>query len=255
MHYKIFIILLFFLNSCSTPDMGTTEIFKKHDANNIFVNKGFGLMYEDNLYKSKDVTKKIDDRSLIIFQKNLKKDTKVKITNLLNNKSILARVGVNAKYPLFYNAVLSKRIFDELELSLDEPYIQILEVTEGTTFVAKKAKMFDEEKKVADKAPVDGISINDLNTSQVKEKIDKKVKYDYIVKVADFYYLKSAQTMKKKIINETSIKKVSIKEISNNNFRVFLGPFNKVELIKKAFNDMNIINFENLEVIRNEKNI
>ena len=36
----------------------------------------------------------------------------------------------------------------------------------------------------------------------------KKVKYDYIVKVADFYYLKSAQTMKKKIINETSIKKV-----------------------------------------------
>ena len=31
--------------------------------------------------------------------------------------------------------------------------------------------------------------------------------------------------------------------------------FNKVELIKKAFNDMNIINFENLEVIRNEKNI
>ena len=61
--------------------------------------------------------------------------------------------------------------------------------------------------------------------------------------------------MKKKIINETSIKKVSIKEVSNNYFRVFLGPFNKVELIKKAFNDMNIINFENLEVIRNEKNI
>ena len=44
-------------------------------------------------------------------------------------------------------------------------------------------------------------------------------------------------------------------ELSNNNFRVFLGPFNNVELIKKAFNDMNIINFENLEVIRNEKNI
>ena len=255
MHYKIFILLLFFLNSCSTHNVGTREIFKKQDANNIFVNKGFGLMYEDALYKNREVTKKIDNRSLIIFQKNLKKDTKVKITNLLNNKSILARVGANATYPLFYNAVLSKRVFDELELKLDEPYVEILEVTEGTTFIAKKAKMFDEEKKVADTAPVDGISINNLNTSQVKVKIDKKVKYDYIVKVADFYYLKSAQTMKKKIINETGIKNVSIKEISNNNFRVFLGPFNEVELIKKVFNDMNVINFENLEVIRNEKNI
>ena len=73
MHYKIFIILLFFLNSCSAPDMGTREIFKKQDANNIFVNKGFGLMYEDNLFKNKEITKKIDDRSLIIFQKILKK--------------------------------------------------------------------------------------------------------------------------------------------------------------------------------------
>ena len=36
---------------------------------------------------------------------------------------------------------------------------------------------------------------------------------------------------------------------------IFVQAFNKVELIKKAFNDMNIINFENLEVIRNEKNI
>ena len=66
-----------------------------------------------SLKKQKLIDKKIDERSLIIFQKNLKKDTKVKITNLLNNKSILARVGANAKYPSFYNAVLSKRIFDE----------------------------------------------------------------------------------------------------------------------------------------------
>ena len=255
MHYKIFVLLLLFLNSCVPTDIGTKEVFKTKDAKHIFINKGFGLMYDDIHYKNKDVSKKIDKRSLIIFQKNLKKDTKVKITNLLNNKSILARVGDNANYPLFYNAVLSKRIFDELELNLNEPYIEILEVTEGTTFVAKKAKMFDEEKKVADKAPVDGISINDLSINQDKEKIDKKVKYDYIVKVADFYYLKSAQTMKKKIVKETGIKKVSIIELSENNFRVFLGPFKNLKLIKEAFNDMNVINFENLEIIRNENSI
>ena len=180
-------------------------------------------MYDENLFKNKEITKKIDDRSLIIFQKNLKKDTKVKITNLLNNKSILARVGANSKYPSFYNAVVSKRIFNELQMNANEPYIEILEVVEGSTFIAKKAKTFDEEKQVADKAPVDGISINNLSSNETEEKIDKKIKYDYIVKVADFYYLKSAQSMKK-IVKETNIKKVSILKISANNFRVFLGP-------------------------------
>ena len=212
-------------------------------------------MYEDILYKNKEISKKIDNRSLIIFQKNLKKDTKVKITNPLNNKSILARVGANSKYPLLYNSVLSKRIFDELELNKNEPYIEILEVLEGSTFVAKKAKTYDEEKQVANKAPVDGISINNLSSNNVEEKIDKKVKYDYIIKIADFYYLKSAQSMKKRIIKETNIKKVSILKISTNNFRVFLGPFKDLNLIKKAFDDMTKINFENLEIIRNEKNI
>ena len=61
--------------------------------------------------------------------------------------------------------------------------------------------------------------------------------------------------MKKKIVAETNIKKVSIMKISPNNFRVYLGPFKDLSLIKKAFDDMNIINFENLEIIRNEKNI
>ena len=91
--------------------------------------------------------------------------------------------------------LLFQKDFHELELNKNEPYIEILEVVEGSTFIAKKAKTY-EEKQVADKAPVDGISINNLS-SEIEEKIDKKIKYDYIVKVADFYYLKSAQTMKK----------------------------------------------------------
>ena len=198
MYYKLLIIFIFFLSSCTSPLIEIKNVPDKKIVRNVFANKGFGLMYEDILYKNKQISKKIDNRSLIIFQKNLKKDTKVKITNPLNNKSILARVGANSKYPVLYNSVLSKRIFDELELNKNEPYIEILEVLEGSTFVAKKAKTYDEEKQVANKAPVDGISINNLSSNNnVEEKIDKKVKYDYIIKIADFYYLKSAQSMKK----------------------------------------------------------
>ena len=140
----------------------------------IYSNKGFALLYKDNLKKSKLLNKKIDERSLIIFQKNLKKNTSVKITNLLNNKSILAKVGSDSRYPNFYNSVISQRIFDELELNENEPYVEVSTVSENSTFLAKKAKMYDEEKKVADKAPVDGISISDLNQDKKKKKKLKK---------------------------------------------------------------------------------
>ena len=41
----------------------------------------------------KQITKEI----LIIFQRNLKKNTQVKITNILNNKSLIAKVGKKTK--------------------------------------------------------------------------------------------------------------------------------------------------------------
>ena len=43
------------------------------------------------------------------------------------------------------------------------PYFTILEILDNSIFIAKKAKTYDEEKNVAIKAPVDGISISDLN--------------------------------------------------------------------------------------------
>ena len=40
-----------------------------------FSNKGFALVYNIDLFKEKIIKGKIPDRSLFIFQKNLKKDT------------------------------------------------------------------------------------------------------------------------------------------------------------------------------------
>ena len=41
---------------------------------NNFSNTGFALIYNDDLYKKKIVSKKLENRDLLIFQKNLKKD-------------------------------------------------------------------------------------------------------------------------------------------------------------------------------------
>ena len=51
---------------------------------------------------------------------------------------------------------------------------EITLVSRNSTFIAKKSKTFDEEKKVAEKAPIDGIQIKDLNSNLKKKKKIKK---------------------------------------------------------------------------------
>ena len=129
------------------------------------------MIYEENLYLDKIINKKMNERDLIIFQRNLKRGTAVKILNPINNKSLIAQVGKNSIYPNFNNSVVSKRIALDLELNSDEPFIIIEEIIHNSAFIAK-TKTFDEEKKVANKAPVDEITINDLNNTN-KKKITK----------------------------------------------------------------------------------
>tara|TARA_Y100000590_G_scaffold422409_1_gene527124 strand:+ start:1053 stop:1805 length:753 start_codon:yes stop_codon:yes gene_type:complete len=249
MFYRILkILFLFFLFSCvaKTPD---NEIISSSQTS-FFLNKGFTLVYDNVLYENKIVKRKIDDRSLIIFQKNLKKDTYVKITNLINTKSLIAKVGNNVDYPSFYNSVISRRISDELEINLDEPYVEIKEILATSSFIAKKVKIFDEEKKVADKAPVENIEIKNLSeTADVDIKI-KKRKFSYTIKIADFYFKKTANEMKVRILEETSIKNLKIDKISNTKFRVYIGPFKTLDSLKKAYKDIDLLNFENIEIVK-----
>ena len=219
---------------------------------NPFVNKGFSLIYNDKFYNNKIISKKIDERSLVIFQKNLKKNTIVKITNILNNKSIIGTVGSNADYPLFNNAVLSLRIADEIGLNENEPYVEVLEILQDSVFVAKRAKTFDEEKKVANKAPVNNINISDLNIEETNAKNELIEKFSYEIKIADFYFNTTASLLVDRIIKETTIKDAKIKKVNEKKYRVYAGPFNNINSLQKSFNDISILDFENIEIIKND---
>ena len=220
---------------------------------NNFINKGFALIYSEDYFTKKIITKKINERDLVIFQKNLKKNTPVKITNILNKKSLIAKVGKKSDYPTFNNSVISTRIAVELNLDINEPYIEILEIKENSLFFAKKAKTFDEEKTVANKVPVNSISINDLNNVNNEKKKILNKKFSYIIKIADFYYYDTAIMMIDRIKTETPIKNAKIKKISDKNHRVYLGPFNNINSLQKSFNDINILEFDNIEIIKNDK--
>ena len=211
-------------------------------------NSGFALVYKDKL---KDI-KKLETRSLNIYHKSLKKRSIVKITNPKNDKYLIAEVKSNrVKFSNFYNSVLSLRIAEELELDFDEPFVELILVSKDSTFIAKKAKMFEEEKTVAEKAPVDGIQINDLNNKKSKIKKGKDKIFSYSIKVADFYYKDTAEMMIKRIKEESSIENLNISKLSETKYRVLIGPFNDIKTLKKSFEKMNTLNFENLEILNN----
>ncbi len=252
MNYKKFLyFIIFFIITNCTPDTLVKEN-NNLSFQNIYINNGFALIYDDLLYKNDIVSKKINPRSLIIFQKNLKADTSVKITNILNQRSLIAKVGKKSIYPSFNNSVVSERIAKELDLDRNQPYIKIVSIPKNSMFVAKKAKTFDEEKQVADKAPVDTISINNLKK---KKKISNKAiknNFSYNLKIADFYFKKTALIMIDRIKDETNIKNPKIRKMSVNKYRVYLGPFDNINSLQNSFNDIRILNFENIEYIKND---
>ena len=242
----IFIIFILLVGCEQLTQKDSTKLKFKPEKK--YKNTGFSLIYNDNLK-----IKKLDNRSLIIFHKSLKSKSLVKITNPLNGKSLIAEVKSNkVKFSNFYNSIITSRIAETLELNQNEPYIEITLISKNSTFVAKKAKIFDEEKEVAEKAPIDGIKISNLNGSlNIKSKKTPDNKFSYSIKVADFYYKKTANLMIDRIKTETLIKNIKLIEISKNNYRVLLGPFNDINSLKESFEKMKSLYFENLEILRN----
>ncbi len=251
MNFKkiILIVSIIFLSACNQFDQNNKSLLYLTDQK--YSNTGFTLIYDDKLKKEKKISKKIDNRSLLIFHNKIKKNSFVKITNPVNDKSIIAEVvSNNARFSSFYNSVVTKRIAEELSLDPNEPYIDLVLISKNSTFVAKKAKTFDEEKKVAEKAPVDGITIDNLGEDKEKEAKTKKHKFLYSIKIADFYYRDSAENMVNRIKDKTNINKSVIKKLSKTKYRVLLGPFNDIKKLEKSFNEIKVLNFENIEILK-----
>ena len=277
MHFKIILTLLLFIFfiGCkqlettqkktikTEPDTSTAETtLKSSDENEEdsskyifdreYTNQGFALIYDENLFNEKSISKKLDNRGLFIFHTKIRKNSFVKITNPENTKTVIAQVISNkAIFSNFYNSVITKRIVDELLLDENEPYVELSLISNESTFVAKKAKTFDEEKKVAQKAPVDGITIDNLGTVEKKE-LPKTTQSNFLysIKIADFYYKDSAENMIQRIKDETKITNPVIKKLSQTKYRVLLGPFNDIKKIQETFDEIEKLNFENLKIIK-----
>ena len=243
------ILLILFLTACQQYDNNKKVVNYSNYLK--YSNTGFTLIYDEQLKKDNKISKKIDNRALVIFHKKIKKNSFVKITNPVNDKSIIAKViSNNVQFSDFYNSVITKRIANELSIDLNEPYVDLVLISENSTFIVKKAKTFDEEKNGGEKVPIDVIKINNLVEELNKKNQVKKHKFLYSIKIADFYYKDSAENMILRIKKETNLKNPLIKKLSQTKYRVLLGPFNDIKKLEKSFDEIKLLEFENLEILK-----
>ena len=55
-----------------------------------------------------------------------------------------------------------------------------------------------------------------------------------------------------RVKSETGINDVKITKISKNKFRVYLGPYSNLKTLQKAYNGVEKLEFENIEILRHE---
>ena len=180
----------------------------------------------------------------------LKINTPIKIINPVNSKFIKTKISKKGEVPNIFNSVISNKIAKLLELDRSEPYVEIYEIKKNKTFVAKEGNIFDEEKRIAESAPVDDIQMDDL--SEEKQEIKKIVESvsNYILIISDFYYFESATNLKYELIKQTNYDNFSIKKINDNKYRLTAGPFKNFISLKSTYISLNNLGFEDLIIYK-----
>jgi hypothetical protein len=178
----------------------------------------------------------------------LKNNTPVRITNLKNSKSLETKVYKKANYPKIFNVVVTKKIASILDLDIENPFVEIIEIKKNKKFIAKEGNTFDEEKKVANTAPVDEIEMDDLATSEIKKNKEASKKEKFMIVVSDFYYKDSAVSLKNDLSKKILLSNIFIKKINNKKYRLLIGPFKNFNALKTTYISLNNLGFESLNI-------
>ncbi len=241
MKYKFFPLLLILL-SCSNH-LTTIKSKKPYESS------GFAYIYNDFDFNEKIIKGKMNNERIELSHQNLRTGTLIKITNPKNNKTLVLKNFKRIKYPDFYKILITEATARELNLNTNLPIIEIIEIKKNKSFVAKKAKIFNEEKKISSKAPVASVKIS--NISKNKQSITKKNTDKIFIKIASFYSLETAKFLKNRIkieIPDLNYKKLKIKKINNKETQVISGPYNSVNSLKNDYIKLKNYGFEELGV-------
>ena len=243
MNYRLLIIFIFLI-SCKQNI--------RSDLSTPYTSKGLAYIFNENDMLNDTIIKKIDNSKLEVAHHTLKKGTLVKIVNPQTNKSIILSINKKLEYPNFYKILISKPVAENLNLQANLPLVEIIELKKNKSFVAKKAKIFNEEKKIHSKAPVQTVKID--NITKIKKKKTRIEKNIYII-IAEFYSKDSANLLKKRIAEELTnfnSKKLHLTSKKTNKITLLSGPYTSVNLMKNDYILLKKFGFEELDITINE---
>ena len=246
MKFKI-IILTLLLFSCSSN-------YTKLDKREPYFSKGFAYIIKEEKPKKSSSKSVINNSKQKVFNKFLRPNTLLKIINPETKDYVILKNSISGKYPDFYKISISNSVANELNLDKKLPLIEVIEIKKNKSFVAKKAKIFNEEKKISSNAPVTSVKISNIskNKNIKKKKIENKI----YIEIASFYSEDSAVFLKKRILSEIpnyDKKKLKIVRKSNKKINLFSGPYNSISLVKNDYTKLAEFGFEDLDIIIKEK--
>ena len=242
----LLIILTNLLISCADyKTKKSTQVEEK----TFYTSSGFALIYSNDLYAQKLINKKLNNEKIEAIHNLLKTNTTIQIINPINSKFVETKVLKKANYPKIFNIVISQNIASLLELDIDNPYVEVIEIKRNKKFIAKKANIFEEEKNVEEKVPVEEIKVDDL--TKVKDENKKKSdRTSFILVISDFYYETSANNLRLELIKKTKMNNIFVKKINSKKYRLFMGPFKNFNALKTSYISLNNLGFEDLNIYR-----
>merc|ERR1711966_213957 len=144
------LIVLFFLESCSPNH---TKIDNRKPYNST----GFAYIFNESDYENKIIKKKLNNDQLEISHSDLKIGSLIKLINPKTKEYIVLKNTKHFQYPDFYKIVITKTVAEKLNIDNKLPLVEILEVKKNKSFIAEKAKIYQEEKKISSKAPITSV--------------------------------------------------------------------------------------------------
>ena len=245
MKYSLIFIFIF-LSAC-------TSEFTTLNLKEPYTSKGFAYIYNETDLKNKIIKNKMNSSDMQISHQNLRTGTLIKLINPKNNESIVLKNVKRIKYPEFYKVLITLPVAKKLDLNLELPILEIIEIKKNKSFVAKKAKIYNEEKKIPSKAPVANVQIS--NISKNKSKISNKNLDKIFIHIGTFYSKKTAFFLKDRLIKDLSnynTNKIKVKNINNKKTQVISGPYTSVNSLKNDYIKLKNYGFEELDIFIND---
>jgi len=206
-------------------------------------------LYEDIGFLGKLNDIKVLDTKLDAIVSSSYPGSSIKITNLLNQNTLTLR---NIEKKLLNGSRLiyvSESVVSKLEINKNLPYIKIEEIRSSKsnpTFVANKAEIFQEEKKVLSTSRVSNVEVISLSKPGLKENIatNKKIYLEF----GSFYYIDYAKELQKNLKSFLNFKNIVI-EGGKKNYHVTIGPISSVSIYDQLFLKLKNKNYEGYKIL------